>query len=109
MRRLTGKLDMKLDDAETLIRLMKFHHYSTRTLAAAATDELARIHRASGAPGVPLRLSKSTIGNLTNGTYRTCRFEYGIAIERVLRQPSGVLFVPQMSRAEVDDRQLSAA
>lgn len=109
MSRLTGKLDMKVDDAATLLRLMKFHHYSTRTLAAAATDELARIHRASGAPGDPLTLSKSTVSNLTNGTYRTCRFEYGIAIERVLRQTPGLLFVPLVSRIEVDARQLAAA
>ncbi|MDJ0403914.1 hypothetical protein QNA23_10515 [Rhodococcus erythropolis] len=109
MHTLTGKLDVRLEDEATLRRLMAFYHYSTRSLAAAATDELARIHRASGAEGAPLTLSKSTVGNLTNGTYRTCRFEYGIAIERVLRQTPGLLFTPKVSRIEVDARQLTAA
>ncbi len=108
MHALDGRLDVKLESRETLIRLMNHYKFTTRSFAEAVNTELARTHRALRGAGEPITTSKTAIGYLRSGERRTIRMEVAQAIEVVLRQDPGVLFVPKVSRVERDTRQLVA-
>ncbi len=108
MHALDGRLDVKLKSRVMLVELMDHYRFTTRSFAEAVNTELARTHRTLRKPGKPMTTSKTAIGYLRSGDRRTIRKEVAQAIEVVLRQDPGVLFVPKVLHADRDTRQLVA-
>ncbi|WP_032376670.1 hypothetical protein [Rhodococcoides fascians] len=92
---------MRLASRATLLRLIAFHHHTTRSLAEKVTLELAKEQRRTRSTGKPIRCGKTTINELMRSK-NTVRSEIAQAIETVLAVEPGVLFTARSSTAEVE-------
>lgn len=108
MKLVDGRVDMRLVSRATMLRLIAFHHHTTRTLAEAVTKEMAKEQRRTRSSGRPITCGRTTVSELMR-TKNTVRIEIAQAIEAVLGVEPGVLFTARTSSRPVEERAIRSA
>lgn len=81
----TGKLDIRLTNAELFAQLLEHNGYSVRSFTDAVENKLIRKRSKA-------TISKSTIGHLRSGARKTCNKDVAAAAAELLGLPVTALF-----------------
>ena len=88
----TGELWMELTGSAILVGWMEYREETVRSLAAKCPIRDPKT-------GQMKLLATAVIGHLRCGRRRTCTIATAKAIEKALKAPPGLLFVPKVARA----------